>query len=86
MPADIQDNSVQCYSTVQNGVWEYCFLAKVVCNYPYLYDKCSDDFKNTNEKKLCWKDVAEAVGVSTGNNLQQQQLYYDSHIYKWALR
>ena len=28
-------------------------------------------------------DVAEAVGVSTGNNLQQQQqLYYDSHIYK----
>ena len=41
-------------------------LAKAVRNYPCLYDQSADDFKDTNKKKLCWKDVAEAVGVSTG--------------------
>lgn len=41
-------------------------LGEAVRNYPCLYDKSSDDFKDTNKKNLCWKDVAEAVGVSTG--------------------
>ena len=45
---------------------ENTVLAEAVRNYPCLYDKSSDDFKDTNKKKLCWKDVAEAVGVSTG--------------------
>ena len=41
-------------------------LAEAIRNYPCLYDKSLDDFKDTNKRKLCWKDVAEAVGVSTG--------------------
>ena len=44
----------------------YKKVAEAVRNYPCLYDKSSDDFKDTNKGKLCWKDVAEAVGVSTG--------------------
>ena len=41
-------------------------LAEAVRNYPCLYDKSSDNFKDTNKKTLCWKDVAEAAGVSSG--------------------
>ena len=42
MPADIQVSSVQCYCAVQNGV-----CAKLL-KFPRLYDKSSDDFKDTN--------------------------------------
>ena len=41
-------------------------LAEAVRNYSCLYDKSLDNFKDTNEKTLCWKDVAEAAGVSSG--------------------
>ena len=41
-------------------------LVEAVRNYPFLCDKSSNDFKDTNKKKLCWKDVAKAVGVRTG--------------------
>ena len=33
-------------------------LAEAVRLYPCLYDKSSEDFKDANKKKLCWKDVA----------------------------
>ena len=41
-------------------------LAEAVRLYPCLYNKSSEDFKDANKKKLCWKDVAAAVGVSSG--------------------
>ena len=44
----------------------YKKVAEAVRNYPCLYDKSSDDFKDTNKGKFSSKDVAEAVGVSTG--------------------
>ena len=40
-------------------------LAEAVRNYPCLYDKSSDDFKDVNKKKLYWKGVAEVAGVSS---------------------
>ena len=70
MPADIQVNSVQCYSRSKmasdNSVLheKLAGVAEAVCNYPCLYDKSSDDFKDANKKKFSWKDVAEAVGVN----------------------
>ena len=41
-------------------------LAEAVRLYPFLYNKSSEDFKDVNKKKLCWKDVAAAVGVTSG--------------------
>ena len=60
MPADIQVNSVQCYSKVQNGVWEYCSQWSLPLGWILRW------FQGNKRKKLCPKDVAEAVGVSTG--------------------
>ena len=70
MPADIQVNhvsnaSMQSKMASENSVF-YEKLAEEVRSYTCLYDKSSDDFKDTNKKKLCWKDVAEAVAFSTG--------------------
>ena len=51
MPADIQVNSVQLLRspkmTSENIVF-YQKVAEAVLNYPCLYDKSSDDFKDTN--------------------------------------
>ena len=41
-------------------------LAEAVRLYPCLYNKSSEDFKNANKKKPCWKDVTAAVGVISG--------------------
>ena len=41
-------------------------LAEAVRLYPCLYNKSSEDFKDANKKKLCWKYVAAAVGVTSG--------------------
>ena len=41
-------------------------LAEAVRLYPRLYNKSSEDFKDANKKKLCWKDVAAAIGVTSG--------------------
>ena len=41
-------------------------LAEAVRLYPCLYNKSSEDFKDANKKKLCWKDVAAAVNVTSG--------------------
>ena len=41
-------------------------LAEAVRLYPCLYNKSLEDFKYANKKKLCWKDVAAAVGVTSG--------------------
>ena len=40
-------------------------LAEAVRLYPCLYNKSLEDFKYANKKKLCWKDVAAAVGVTS---------------------
>ena len=58
MPADIQVNSVQCYSVMsrspkmasENTVF-YEKFAEAVLNYPCCYDKSSDDF--TNRTSFC---------------------------------
>ena len=41
-------------------------LAEALRLYPCLYNKSSEDFKDANKRKLYWKDVAAAVGVTSG--------------------
>ena len=41
-------------------------LAEAVRLYPGLYNKSSENFKDVNKKKLCWKDVAAAFAVTSG--------------------
>lgn len=69
--ADIQVNvnsvqSLRGLKMASENTVLYDKPAEAVRNYPCLYNKSSEDFTDTNEKKLCWKNVAEAVGVSTG--------------------
>ena len=58
MPADIQVNSVQSLRgpkmASENTVF-YEKLAEAVRNYLCLYDKSSDDFKDTNKKSFVGK-------------------------------
>ena len=41
-------------------------LVEAVCLYPCLYNKSSEDSKDVNKSKVCWKDVAAAEGVTSG--------------------
>ena len=41
-------------------------LVEAVCLYPCLYNKSSEDYKDVNKSKVCWKDVAAAEGVTSG--------------------
>ena len=69
MPADIQVNSVQSVrgpKMASENTVLYEKLAEAVRNYPCLYDKSSDDFKDINKKKALLERCCEAVGVSTG--------------------
>lgn len=41
-------------------------LAEAVRQFPVLYDKSCRDFKDNNNKRVAWEDVAKQVGLQTG--------------------
>ncbi|KAK2561013.1 UBX domain-containing protein 1 [Acropora cervicornis] len=48
-------------------------LAEAVRQFPVLYDKSCRDFKDNNNKRVAWEDVAKQVGLQTGDLAFQVQ-------------